>query len=136
MAVMAQASDKDIFAPACREDPDPNAAFGGKKGVVSAKKYELCLRLDEPEAARLRADAKRCGLSKTAYLRRLILGAKLKTRPSEEIKRLRTEIHYIGNNVNQIARKVNAGFGTKADTEQLQYLLGEIYRLMYEIAKE
>ena len=92
--------------------------------------------MDELEAARLWADAKRCGLSKTAYLRRLILGAELKARPSEEIRKLRTEIHHIGNNVNQIARKVNAGFGTRADTEQLQYLLGEVYRLMYEIAKE
>ncbi len=101
-----------------------------------AKKYEICLRLNLAEAKRLYQDSKRCGLSKTAYLRQLIMGAEIKARPSEEIKKLRTEIHYIGNNVNQIARKINAGFGSKEDAAQIKYLLREIYRLMYEIAKE
>lgn len=64
------------------------------------------------------------------------MGAEIKARPSQEIKNLRTEIHHIGNNVNQIARKINAGFGSKEDAAQIKYLLGEIYRLMYEIAKE
>lgn len=100
------------------------------------KRYELCLRLDEPEAARLRADAKRCGLSKTVYLRQLILGAEIKARPSDEIRKLRTEIHHIGNNVNQIARKINAGFGKREDVEQIQTLMKQVYGLMYKIAKE
>ena len=133
---MAQASDKDIFAPTCRENPDPNAASVRKKGGVIAKKYEICLRLSQAEAERLYQDSKRCGLSKTAYLRQLIIGAEIKARPSQEIKKLRTEIHYIGNNMNQITRKINAGFGSKEDAAQIKYLLGELYRLMYEIAKE
>lgn len=124
------------LCPTCRENPDPNAACGRKKGGIPAKKYEFCLRLDPDEAQRLSADSRRCGLSKTAYLRQLILGAELKARPSSEIKKLRTEIHHIGNNVNQIARKINAGFGSKEDVEQIKYLLGEVYRMMYEIAKE
>ena len=136
MAEMAQASGQDIFAPLAGETPDPNAACGRKEGGITVKKYELCLRLDEPEAARLRADAKRCGLSKTAYLRRLIMGMEVKARPSEEIKKLRTEIHHIGNNVNQIARKINAGFGKREDVEQIQTLMKQMYGLMYEIAKE
>ena len=101
-----------------------------------AKKYEICLRLNLEEAKRLYQDSKRCGLAKTAYLRQLIMGAEIKARPSQEIKKLRTEIHHIGNNVNQIARKINAGFGSKEDATQIKYLLGDIYRLMYEIAKE
>ena len=72
------------------------------------RKYELCLRLSSEEQAQLECDARRCGLSKTAYLRRLILGAEIKARPTQEIKNLRTEIHHIGNNINQIARSVNA----------------------------
>lgn len=136
MAVMAQASDKDIFAPLAGRTLTPMPPPGGRKGGIPAKKYELCLRLDPAEAQRLSSDSKRCGLSKTAYLRQLILGAELKARPSPEIKALRTEIHHIGNNVNQIARKINAGFGSKEDVEQIKYLLGEVYRMMYEIAKE
>ena len=76
------------------------------------RKYELCLRLTAEERKRLEQDAQCCGLSKTAYLRRLITGAELKARPSQEIKELRTEIHHIGNNINQIARSVNAGIAT------------------------
>ena len=49
---------------------------------------------------------------------------------------LRTEIHHIGNNVNQLARKFNAGFGTKGDAQQVHYLMEQIYDLLYEIAKE
>ena len=60
----------------------------------------------------------------------------LKARPSQELRQLRTEIHHIGNNVNQLARKFNAGFGTKDDAQQVRYLMEQIYDLLYEIAKE
>lgn len=106
------------------------------KGGIPSKNYEICLRLSEAQAQKLRQDAKACGLSKTAYLRRLIDGAELKTRPSQELRQLRTEIHHIGNNVNQLARKFNAGFGNKGDAQQVRYLMEQIYDLLYEIAKE
>ena len=106
------------------------------KGGIPSKNYEICLRLSEAQAQKLRQDAKACGLSKTAYLRRLIVGAELKARPSQELRQLRTEIHHIGNNVNQLARKFNAGFGTKGDAQQVCYLMAQIYDLLYEIAKE
>ncbi len=38
--------------------------------------------------------------------------------------------------MNQLARKFNAGFGTKGDTQQVRYLMEQIYDLLYEIAKE
>ena len=132
----SQASCEDIFRTTCRETPNPNAASGRMKGGIPSKNYEICLRLSEAQAQKLRQDAKACGLSKTAYLRRLIEGAELKTRPSQELRQLRTEIHHIGNNVNQLARKFNAGFGTKGDAQQVRYLMEQIYDLLYEISKE
>ena len=78
----------------------------------------------------------RCGLSKTAYLRRLIQGTEVKARPSQEIKELRTEIHHIGNNINQIARSVNAGIARAEDAKRGLYLLDQVYELMYQIAKK
>ena len=132
----SQASCKDIFCTTCRENPDPNAASGRMKGGIPSKNYEICLRLSEAQAQKLRQDAKACGLSKTAYLRRLIDGVELKARPSQELRQLRTEIHHIGNNVNQLARKFNAGFGNKSDAQQVRYLMEQIYDLLYEIAKE
>ena len=77
------------------------------------KKYEICLRLSQEEKTLLENSARCCGLSKTAYLRRLILGAEVRALPSQEIKALRTEIHHIGNNINQIARSVNAGIANR-----------------------
>ena len=78
------------------------------------KKYEICLRLSQEEKTLLENSARCCGLSKTAYLRRLILGAEVRALPSQEIKALRTEIHHIGNNINQIAwfgSLISNGFG-------------------------
>ena len=77
-----------------------------------------------------------CGLTKTAYLRRLLLGTEVKARPSHEIKALRTEIHHIGNNINQIARSVNAGIARADDAKRGLYLLGQVYELMYQVAKK
>ena len=100
------------------------------------KKYEICLRLSKEERARLESSARRCGLSKTAYLRRLIMGTPVKARPAQEIKDLRTEIHHIGNNINQIARSVNAGIARPEDAKRGLYLLDQVYELMYQVAKK
>ena len=100
------------------------------------KKYEICLRLSQKEKERLESSARRCGLSKTAYLRRLICGAEIRARPTQEIKDLRTEIHHIGNNINQIARSVNAGIAKATDAKRGLYMLDQVYELMYQIAKK
>ena len=100
------------------------------------KKYEICLRLSHEEKTLLENSARCCGLSKTAYLRRLILGAEVRALPSQEIKALRTEIHHIGNNINQIARSVNAGIAKPDDAKHGLYMLDRVYELMYQVAKK
>lgn len=82
------------------------------------------------------AQAKQCGLSRRAYLVRLIEGTPVHSRPSQEIKELRTEIHHIGNNINQIARSVNAGIARAEDAKRGLFLLDQVYELMYQIAKK
>ena len=77
-----------------------------------------------------------CGLTKRAFLVRLIEGTPVKARPTQEIKALRTEIHYIGNNINQIARSVNAGIARPEDARRGLYLLDQVYELMYQVAKK
>ncbi len=90
-----------------------------------------------PEQYRLLTErAKHCGLTKRAYLARLIEGTPVRARPSQEIKDLRTEIHHIGNNINQIARSVNAGIARAEDARRGLYLLDQVYELMYQIAKK
>ena len=95
------------------------------------KKYEICLRLSQEEKTLLENSARCCGLSKTAYLRRLILGAEVRALPSQEIKALRTEIHHIGNNINQIARATNArGFVRQEEVERISAMQSEIWRMV------
>ena len=80
--------------------------------------------------------ANRCGLTKRAFLVRLLAGTEIKERPSQEIKALRTEIHHIGNNINQIARSVNAGIAKAEDARRGLCLLDQVYELMYQIARK
>ena len=60
----------------------------------------------------------------------------VKSRPSQEIKDLRTEIHHIGNNINQIARSVNAGIAKPEDARRGLYLLDQVYELMFQVANK
>ena len=99
-------------------------------------KYEICLRLSKQEKELLESNARLCGLSKTAYLRRLLQRTEIKVCPSQEIKDLRWEVHKIGVNINQIARSVNAGIARADDAKRGLFLLDQVYELMYQIAKK
>lgn len=99
--------------------------------MTTKKAYEICLRLSEKETQALKEKAKQCGLSKSAYLRRLILDKPVKARPPEAIHELYVEINRIGTNINQIARACNAGM-TDPDSAAVQalFLLQKVYALM------
>ena len=98
--------------------------------------YKICLRLNAAEAEKLIANAKACGLTRTAYLRRLLNGHDLRPRPTAEFEALRTEIHQIGNNINQIARKANAGFASRDEVTHALRMLDAVYGLLYEAGKQ
>ena len=89
-----------------------------------------------PEQYRLLSEnAKTCGLSKRAYLIRLIQGYSPKIRNDDEMKALRREIHAIGNNINQIARSVNAGIASPTDAREAVELLGRVYEKLYDMGR-
>lgn len=99
------------------------------------KEHHLHIVLTTQQYQLLCCQAKECRLTKRAYLARLIEGRPVKARPTKEIKELRTEIHHIGNNINQIARKANAGFVSREETTRALRMLDEVYGLLYEVAK-
>ena len=99
-------------------------------------KHHLHIELTQQQYQLLCRQAKQSGLTKRAYLARLIEEQPVKARPSQEIKELRTEIHHIGNNINQIARSVNAGIAKPEDAKRGLYLLDRVYELMYQVAKK
>lgn len=98
--------------------------------------HHLHIDLTHEQYRLLTNSAKQCGLTKRALIVRLLEGASVKARPTQEVKALRTEIHYIGNNINQIARSVNAGIATAEDAKRGLFLLDQVYELMYQIARK
>ena len=99
-------------------------------------KHHLQMELTQQQYQLLCHQAKECRLTKRAFITRLIEGQPVKARPSQEIRDLRTEIHHIGNNINQIARSVNAGIAKPEDAKRGLYLLDRVYELMYQVAKK
>ena len=91
------------------------------------KEHHLHIVLTTQQYQLLCCQAKEC---------RLIEGRPVKARPTKEIKELRTEIHHIGNNINQIARSVNAGIAKPEDAKRGLYLLDQVYELMFRIANK
>ena len=65
----------------------------------------------------------------------LLVGAEVRPRRTKELKELYLAVNRIGTNINQIARKVNAGFGTRNDMQELLYLMGQIELQMSSIAE-
>ncbi len=121
---------------ACRENPDPNMPpAGGERSAVRKNQYNLHIRLDEDERAALENGLQASGLPLSAYLRKLILGESIQAAPSEELRRLRTEIHQIGNNINQLARKANAGFASQDEITRALRMLDRVYELMYQLSQ-
>lgn len=98
--------------------------------------YELCLRLNADEAKKLMKDAKRCGLSRSAYLRALIMKTQVKECQTKELRDLYAEINKIGSNINQIARSVNAGIATPETAAESVFLLRRIHDLLYGLVSK
>ena len=93
-------------------------------------KRHLHIELTQQQYDLLCRQARQCGLTKRAFLARLIEGRPVRARPSREIRELRTEVHRIGNNINQIARSVNAGIARPEDARRGLYLLEQVYEQM------
>lgn len=76
----------------------------------------MTLRLNAAEYAHLCQQAKAAGLKKEPFIRTLIMGVNLRPRPPDEYAEIRRQLAAIGNNINQIARAVNArGFASGED---------------------
>ena len=104
-------------------------------GVAIEAKHHMHFEMTPEQYRLLSENAKACGLSKRAYLIRLIQEHPPKARNDNEMKALRREIHAIGNNINQIARSVNAGIATPKDAREAVELLGQVYERLYDMGR-
>ena len=71
------------------------------------RNISVITRLNKKEQQHLKAMVKRSGLSQEAYIRHLINGVIPNDAPSPDYFSMMTELHAIGNNLNQIASKAH-----------------------------
>ena len=89
----------------------------------------VSVRLTEVERERLRQLCTISGLPVSTVLRQLISGVTIRQRPPKEL-------HDLYANINQIARKTNAGFATKDDMRELLFLMKTIEQKMAKVAEQ
>lgn len=96
---------------------------------MRTRNRRFSLWLSDKEFNYLTKQAEMAGLKKEPFIRKLIMGIEILPRPPDNIAQLIREINAVGNNINQIARKVNTENSVnQAQLEEILHLLGEIYR--------
>lgn len=85
------------------------------------------VRLNENEYRHLITSTKISGLSREAYIRKLILGETVKAKPPQELAELLRLLKSASDNINQIARVSNARHFVRSDE------LAEIYSKLDDI---
>ena len=94
----------------------------------------VSLRLDRTEYAHLKQLSMDTGLKMEPVIRRLIVGAELRPRPPGELTELLRQMSAVAVNINQIAKRINAGGSAyKADMQEIQERLDEIWQLQRRI---
>ena len=85
--------------------------------------------LDKKEAETLRKRVKRSGLSSAAYVRHLINGVVPQDAPPPDYYAMMQQLYRIGNNLNQIAKRMNAtGNVYKADVNEVKELMKQVWQ--------
>ena len=96
---------------------------------MNTRTNAVIVRLTDKEKKQLQRQAENAGLKMEPFIRKLIMGADIQPRPPDNIVQLIREINFIGNNINQIAKKVNTENNvSQSQLEEILHLLGEIYR--------
>ena len=92
-------------------------------------RFEMKMSFDELE--KLKSDSARAGLSKSEYVRRLIMNYVIKERPDDRFYEVMRQLTAIGNNLNQIAHKAN--YLNEIDTDEYMAEKVNWNRFMKEI---
>lgn len=87
------------------------------------------IRLSQDDKKKLEKRAKESGITESAYIRKLINNEPVRTREDFQlIKSLVSEMNAIGNNINQIAHKFNAGIFSEYDRKLLLSLMSTLVK--------
>lgn len=107
----------------------PTKKLGEKRG------YMVTVKLDTQEYISLKAKAAALSISRSEFIRRSMAGSVIRERLTPELHDYIRKLSGMGNNLNQIARKANAGGYANARTEYL-YLADKIDNLIEMIEND
>ena len=91
----------------------------------------LTVRLTESEKALIEKKAKRANMNLTEYI--IAVSNKSKINVPEDTKPLLVELKRIGNNINQIAMKINSGAVSSYNFTEVINMQRKIYEQMLEL---
>ena len=102
---------------------------------MSKRNIEKHILMNKAEAQDLQKKAKRAWRSDGGLISLLLKGYEPREKPDERFYDVMRELSSIGNNINQIARSVNAGIARPEDAKQGLYLLRQVYELLYRVVE-
>lgn len=82
---------------------------------MKIRNQKITVRLSEKERKFLGEQADAGGMKIEPYIRELIMGNEVKSRPKEEWAEVVRQVAAVGNNINQIARNTNMGVEVTVD---------------------
>jgi uncharacterized protein (DUF1778 family) len=91
----------------------------------------LTIRLTESEKMMIEKKASKAKLNLTEYI--ISVSSKSKISVTEDTKPLLLELKRIGNNINQIAMKINSGAISSYNFAEVIYMQRKIYEQMLEL---
>ena len=104
---------------------------------MNNRNYEIKVRLTQAEMVHLTRLVGDSGLSRENYLRKLISGVVPREAPPPDFFAMMRELHYIGNNLNQIARTLNEWHSPyPAMAKELREAAADLAALKYEVLKK
>lgn len=111
-----------------------NSRKEGKVGGRMRKRNHVVpVRLNAKELRHLDGQVAKSGLSREEFLRSLILGAQLQTKPCEHHAELLRKIAGLCNNANQLAHVANGtGMAGEASVQEMLRISKETWRLVKE----
>lgn len=94
---------------------------------MKIRNRKITVRLSEKERKFLGEQADAGGMKIEPYIRELIMGNEVKSRPKEEWAEVVRQVAAVGNNINQIAKNTNMGMEVTVD------ILKEILEMQKQI---
>lgn len=114
------------------EDKKRNMGGRPKKGTAEKLEYHVAVKLAATDYLRLLTRAHDAGVSRSEYMRECFLNGHVKGRLSEEHATYVRNLCGMANNLNQLARRANAG-GFYGERDDCKVVVARIHELLNKI---